>query len=186
MKYILLAIFICSYVFSKNITITIASASNLYPVFINLKKEFKKIHPNINLRVIYGSSGKLTSQIENGAPYDIFMSADIKFLEKLYLNKKAITKPKIYALGTLIYLSRFKNINFDKKNFLLSKNIKKIAIANPKLAPYGKASIQILNNLNIFNKIKTKIIYGDSISQTLLYTIKSVDIGIVSKSFIYN
>lgn len=184
MKYIIFIILLFSFLSSRSITI--ASASNLYPVFVVLEEEFRRKYPSINLKIIYGSSGRLTSQIENGAPYDIFMSANIEFLNRLYKNKKAVTKPKIYALGTLIYLTRLKNINFNKKNFLFNHNIQRIAIANPKLAPYGKASMEILNNLNILNRIKDKIIYGDSISQTLFYIIKSVDVGIVAKSFIYN
>ena len=163
-------------------TITVALASNITYAIPELKKEFNKIYPNINIRTIISGSGKLTAQIKHNAPYDIFMSANMKYPENLYKSKYAISKPKIYAKGKLALLS-FKQYDFiDIKKLLLSKKIKKIAIANPTLAPYGKASIEFLQNIKLYDNIKNKIIYAQSISQTLLYSLNATDIGIVALS----
>ena len=163
-------------------TITVALASNITFAMPKLKKEFKKIYPNINIRTIISGSGKLTAQIKHNAPYDIFMSANMKYPNDLYQSKYAISKPKIYAKGKLALLS-FKQYDFSNiKELLLSKKIKKIAIANPILAPYGKASIEFLKNIKLYDNIKNKIIYAQSISQTLLYSLNASDIGIVALS----
>jgi len=163
-------------------TINIAVAANVSYAIDDLKKEFKKLYPDIKVRVTLGSSGKLTAQIKNGAPYQIFMSANMKYPNALYKDKIAITKPKIYAQGLLALFS-IKKFDFSKGIELLKdKKIKKIAMANPKTAPYGIASIKALKNAKIYKELKKKFIYGESISQTLSYTITATDIGLIAKS----
>ncbi len=185
-------IFLISFVISICTTqllasqITIAVAANVSYAIDTLIKEFNTIYPNTKVRVILGSSGKLTAQISNNAPYDIFMSANMKYPEKLYKNNTAITKPTIYAEGTLALLSS-KPCDFSNGiNIVTNKNIKRIAIANPKTAPYGIATFEVLQNLNLYSKIKKKLIYGESISQTVSYTMTAANIGFVAKSSLYS
>ena len=162
--------------------ITVAIASNILYAMPELKKEFNKEYPDIHIREIVSGSGKLTAQIKHNAPFDIFMSANIKFPQNLYENGFCINKPKVYAKGKLALLS-YKEYDFRNiKKLLLSSKIKRIAIANPKLAPYGKAGIEVLKSMKIMKKVKSKIIYAQSISQTLLYTLNASDIGIVALS----
>jgi len=166
--------------------IKIAVAANVSYAIEDLKAEFNTLYPDIKVQVTLGSSGKLTAQIKNGAPYQLFMSANMRYPKSLYTDKIAITKPKVYAQGGLAFLSSKKR-DFSKGiNLLKDKKISKIAIANPKTAPYGKATLEALTNAKIYNDIKSKIVYGESISQTLTFTLRATDIGIVAKSLLFS
>ena len=167
-------------------TINLALSANVSYAIKEIKKEFSKLYPDIKIKVIVGSSGKLTAQILNGAPYDIFMSADMKYPQKLFSNAKAITEPLVYVQGKLAYLSVKKRDFSEGLEILNSDAIRKIAIASPKTAPYGKASFEALSNFGILNKIEKKIIYGESAAQTLSYTISAVDLGFVSASALHS
>ena len=167
-------------------SINVAIAANVSYAIDDLKKEFSKMYPDTDIKVTLGSSGKLTAQIFHGAPYDVFMSANMKYPNKLYLEKQAITKPIIYAQGALAYLS-VKKQDFSKNiSILMDTKIKKIAIANPKTAPYGKAAIEAMKNSKIFTQIQSKLIYAESISQVVTYATRAADIGIIAKSSLYS
>ena len=166
--------------------INIAVAANISYVIEKIKEEFNKTNPNTKVQVTIGSSGKLTAQIKNGAPFNIFMSADMNFPESLYEEKIAITKPVIYAQGALALFSP-KKLDFSKGiNLLLDDNITKIAIANPKTAPYGEATIEALKNVNLEDKVKSKFVFAESISQTVAYTTTAADVGFIAKSSLYD
>jgi len=166
--------------------IDIAVAANVSYAIDELKAEFAKTNPNTKVQVTLGSSGKLTAQIKNGAPYGLFMSANMKYPQALYRDRIAITKPIVYAQGALAYLS-VKKQDFSKGIALLEENkIVKIAIANPKTAPYGKAAVEALKNANIYNAVKSKLVYGESISQTVSYAVMAADIGLITKSSFYS
>ena len=167
-------------------SINIAVAANVSYAIDELKSEFKKQYPDIKVKVILGSSGKLTAQIKNGAPYGLFMSANMKYPDALYADKIAVTKPVVYAQGTLAFLSIKKQDFSLGFKLLQTKNIKRIAVANPKTAPYGIATKEALINANIYKSIKAKFIYGESISQTVSYTVTAADIGIIAKSSLYS
>ncbi len=167
-------------------TLLVAAAANLSYVMESLIKEFKKTHPNTQIDLLIGGSGKLATQIQRGAPFDIFLSANVAYTQKLYKNNKALKQPSVYAQGSLALLSTKKqNFTQGMNQLLCSPNIHRIAVANPKTAPYGKATIEALNNANIFNKIQPKIVYGESIAQTIAYTLKATDIGFVATSSLY-
>ncbi len=181
---ILLSISLSIFLFGSNINIAVAS--NVSYAINSLIKEFNQTYPNIKVNPTIGSSGKLTLQIKYGARYDIFISANMLYPNSLYKEHIAITKPIIYAKGSLVLLST-KNRDFiDGVDILKSNQIKKIAIANPKTAPYGKATDEVLKNTNLYKQISSKLIYGESISQTLRYTISACDIGFVAKSLLFS
>lgn len=166
--------------------ITIAVAANVSYAIDELKAEFTKTDPDTKLQVTLGSSGKLTAQIKNGAPYGLFMSANMKYPEALYSDKIAITEPVVYAQGALAYLS-IKPLDYTKGiSLLTSEKITKIAIANPKTAPYGKAAVEAMKNAKVYDSVKTKFIYGESISQTVAYAVTAADIGFIAKSSLYS
>lgn len=167
-------------------TINIAVAANVSYAIDDLKKEFNKSNPDTKVRVILGSSGKLTAQITHGAPYQVFMSANMKYPNSLYEKNLAISKPTVYAKGSLALLSS-KKTDFSKGlEILKDKSIRKIAIANPKTAPYGIASIQALKNAQLYKEVKPKFVYGESISQTVAYASRVTDMGIIAKSSLYS
>jgi len=165
--------------------INIALAANVSYAIDELKAEFAKSNPDTKIRVTVGSSGKLTAQIKNGAPYGIFMSADMKYPQFLYDDKIAISKPVVYAQGALAYFS-IKQQDFTKGIELLKdeKN-HKVAIANPKTAPYGKAAVEAMRNSGIYEDVKSKFVFAESISQTVSYAVTAVEIGIIAKSSLY-
>ncbi len=110
----------------------------------------------------------------------------MKYPNTLYKENFAVTKPIIYAQGSLAYLSNKPQDFSAGINLLKNPNIKKIAVANPKTAPYGKATFEALKNAKILNEIKKKFVYSESISQTVSYTVIATDIGFIAKSSLYS
>ena len=186
MKFKLLITVLLLSIYSMAGTINIAVAANVSYAIDDLKEEFNKLYPDTKVKVTIGSSGKLTAQIKNGAPYQLFMSANMKYPEALYEDEIAVTKPMIYAQGGIALLSNKKQ-DFEKGIKLLKdKKISKIAIANPKSAPYGKAAVEAMKNSGVYNDIKRKLVYAESISQTVSYTVTATDIGVIAKSSLYS
>jgi len=167
--------------------ITVAVAANVSYAINDLVKEFNVKNPNTKVNITLGSSGKLSAQITHGAPYDLFLSANMKYPNDLYKNNYASTIPKVYAKGSLAYFSS-KKLDFTKSlnELLEDENIKQIAIANPKTAPYGIASFEALKNAKVFDNVKSKFVYGESISQTIMYSVSATDIGIIAKSSLFS
>ncbi|RXJ63821.1 molybdate ABC transporter substrate-binding protein [Halarcobacter ebronensis] len=98
----------------------------------------------------------------------------------------SLTKPLIYAQGSLAILSSKKQ-DFSKGiNIVSEENIEKIAIANPKTAPYGKATVEALKNAKLYNSIEKKFVYGESISQTVAYSVTAAELGFIAKSSLYS
>ena len=181
---LLLILFLSTSLFAGKITVAVSA--NVSYAIEDLKKEFNKLYPNTQVNIILGGTGKLVAQIKHKAPYDILMSANMMYPKSLYNDGFAVTRPIVYAQGSLVYLST-KNMDFSKGiETILDENVKKIAIANPKTAPYGKASLQALKNANIYEKVKRKFVYGESISQTVTYATKATDIGFIAKSALYS
>jgi len=181
---LLISVLLTSSLFGSDIKIAVAA--NVSYAIKSLIKEFNKQYPDTRVRVTLGSSGKLTAQIIRGAPYQILMSANMSYPEALYENGLATTKPTVYALGNLAYLSSKKQ-DFSKGISLLEDSkIEKIAVANPKTAPYGKATVEAMKNMKIYEKIKNKFVFSESISQTVSYTIIAADIGFIAKSSLFS
>ncbi|HIA06432.1 MAG TPA: molybdate ABC transporter substrate-binding protein [Flavobacteriales bacterium] len=164
--------------------LTVAAAANLRFVLAELEIDFEKNNAT-DLEIIFASSGKLTSQIINGAPFDVFLSANMKFPLKLVKEKMTTGKPIVYALGTLIMWST-KDLDLSKGlSCLLDDDIEKIAIASDKNAPYGSAALEALKSAQVYSKIESKLVYGESVSQVNQYVkSESVDVGLTNKSVI--
>src|ERR1044072_423664 len=129
--------------------ITVAVAGNMQYTIQELITEFNKTDQT-KIEIVLGASGKRTQQIQNGAPFDIFISADKEFPQKLADNKLTLEAPKVYAQGLLVLWSVKPNIPPAKALKLLpGANIKNIAIANPKTAPYGSAAEAILKKYGL-------------------------------------
>ena len=163
-------------------TITIAAAADLRFVMDEMTNEFKKSNPNIKIDIIYGSSGNLYQQIVNQAPFNIFFSADIFYPEKLESLNLAGSKPKLYAIGHLVMWSA--KLDMSKGiEILKSNDVKKIAIANPKVAPYGKRAIECLKYYKIDNQVKDKIVEGENVSQAAQFVLTgNAEVGLIALS----
>ncbi len=166
--------------------INIAVAANVSYAMDELKKEFSKISPNTKVDVTLGSSGKLTAQIKNGAPYQLFMAANMKYPNALYKDGSAVTKPVVYAQGGLAMLSAKVRDLSKGVRIILTDGISKIAIANPRTAPYGKAAMEAIRYSIGLNDVNDKFVYAESVSQTVSYTVSAADIGFIAKSSLYS
>jgi molybdate transport system substrate-binding protein len=164
-------------------SINIATAANVQFAMDTIAAIFEK-ETGIKANIILGSSGKLTAQILQGAPYDIFVSANMKYPMEIYKKNMALRKPEVYAYGSLVLWTLKDSVDPDI-TILTNTEIRRIAIANPKTAPYGIAALELLQNLGIFEQIKDKLVYGESISQVNQFiTSKTADIGFSAKSVV--
>lgn len=185
MKHLLcLFFFLCCMFSSFAQPLRIAVAANAQFVATKLKDAFKN-ETGINAELTISSSGKLTAQIEQGAPFNVFLSADMKYPSALYSKGLTTDKPQVYAYGALVVWT-LKNINLTKDlSVLLHNNVQKIAIANPKLAPYGEAAIQALTKQHLLPQIQSKIVYGESIAQVNQYLLSgATDVAFTAKSVV--
>lgn len=161
--------------------ITIVAAANMQFALEEIIEEFERQF-GIKTQLTTSSSGKLTAQIREGAPYDIFVSADMKYPNELERLGLALMPPKIYARGQLALWSIHSEWEVNLAG-LSAANIAHIAIANPKTAPYGLAAIQTLERLQILENIQNKLVFGESVSQTNQFIVTgSVDVGLTALS----
>ncbi len=182
MKKILLFLFSIGVLFASEIKIAVAA--NMTYALEELTAKFNKVYPSIQVLPVISGSGSLTAQIKNGAPYDLFLSANMKYPQTLYDANLTTSKPKVYARGKLSLVSRkFKNLS-DLASVLKKTN--NISIANPNIAPYGQASVEVLKNLNIYESVKKKLVYGQSIAQAFAYVLKVADAGFVATSSLHS
>ncbi len=168
--------------------LTVAVASNLKPAFEEIFKGFKQTNPQgSNFRIVYGSSGNLASQMKQGAPYDLFISADESY--PLRLVEAGLTRDRgvVYAAGHLALITNsaagLKFTSDPESIKTLLRNSKKISIANPDLAPYGRASVQYLQSMKLWDELEGSIIYAENISIAAVYvSTGAVKVGITALS----
>ena len=162
--------------------LTVAAASSLQLVLQEISDLFEK-ETQAKVEIVYGSSGKLTAQIQNGAPFDIFLSADMECPETVYKEGLAFNRPKQFVSGGLV-LWTIKDIDLSRGfEILFEDTIRKIAIADPKTAPYG---LQAVNAIGFYKKdVGKKLVYGESIGQVNQFIISgAADVGFTAKSVV--
>ena len=164
--------------------INVFAAANVTYAFDELKAEFAKSNPDTKVTVTLGASGALSTQVKNGAPADVFMAANMKFVQDLYDTKFAVTKPAIYAQGALA-LFTIRDIDLAKRINAV-EGLKAIAIANPETAPYGKASVEALKKAGIYDKVKKNIVLAKSIGEALSQALSAADVGFIAASAMYD
>jgi molybdate transport system substrate-binding protein len=165
-------------------TLTVAVAANVQYAFDDLQAEFKK-ETGHDLKPVYNSSGKFATQIMNGAPFDVFLSADMEYPEALHKEGFAVAAPKVYAYGALV-LWTLKDLDLGNwKSALASPAVAKIAVANPKTAPYGRETMKALAHYKLGESLTPKLVFGESISQTNQYIhSRTADAGFTAKSVV--
>jgi len=168
----------------KEDTLNIAVASNMQFAIEELVTEFSK-QTGIETVFITGSSGKLTAQIKQGAPYHVFLSADMKYPYSIYNDKLTVDKPQVYALGNLILWTNTPTV-IPSLKLLKSLEPHQIAIANPRTAPYGKATIEVLIKHNLYKDLKEQLVYSESIAQVNQFiSSKACKVGFTNKSIVF-
>lgn len=166
-------------------TITVAAASDLTDAMNEIVDNFEKA-TGCTVRVSTGSSGNFLSQIENGAPFDVFFSADIAYPKKLESEGLAAAgSTYLYAVGKIVlWVRNDSGLNVAKGLAVLrDPGIKKIAIANPQHAPYGRAAEEALRKAGIYDAIQDQLVLGENISQTAQFVESgNADVGILALS----
>jgi molybdate transport system substrate-binding protein len=168
--------------------LNIAAAADLKFAMTDLAAAYEK-HSGVKLNLTFGSSGNFFAQIQNGAPFDIFFSADSDYPHKLNLAGLVLpSSADAYAIGKLVLWSPANaNLNPEKSGWqsLLDPTVKKIAIANPDHAPYGRAAIEAIKNSGLYERVKDKLVFGDNIGQTAQFVQSgNAQIGILAESLI--
>ena len=166
--------------------LTVAFAANLGYAAKDLVKAYEAAHPGRKVRVILGSSGKLTAQIRHGAPYHLFLSADMGYPTALYQTGFAVKAPKVYARGVLALFSRKPQDLSKELKILTDSSIRRIAVANPSTAPYGRAAVEALRKAGLYERIKNRLIFAESVSQTTTYALTAADVGLIARSALFS
>jgi molybdate transport system substrate-binding protein len=151
---------------SWSATVLVAVAANFSKPMIEIVSQFEKATGH-SAQLSFGSSGKFISQLENGGPFEVLLSADEKGPEKL--EQAGLTVPNsrfVYALGKLVLWSSTPNFVDDKGKILMTSNFKHLALADPKVAPYGAAAIDVLKKMNLLEKLQPLFVQGENIAQT--------------------
>ncbi|MCX7626800.1 MAG: molybdate ABC transporter substrate-binding protein [Methylophilaceae bacterium] len=167
--------------------ITIAAAADLKFAMDEIVRTFRQIHGSDEVEVIYGSSGKFNMQIRHGAPYDLFFSADIAYPRELVKAGHAVGEVRPYALGRIVLWSASLDASKMTLESLASPHIGRIAIANPKHAPYGKRAEEALKAVNLWERIQSKLVMGDNVSQAAQFVqTGNAQVGIIALSLAIN
>ncbi len=165
-------------------TITVSAAASLTEAFTDIAKEFEAAHPGTKVELNLAGSGTLRTQIESGAPVDVFASASESDME-LLSEKNLIENDsrKDFAANTLVMVVPEKNGSEAPKNLedLTSGSVEKIAIGNPETAPAGKYTKQALETAGLWDKVESKVILAENVKQVLTY----VETGEVDAGFVY-
>ncbi|HEV3411756.1 MAG TPA: molybdate ABC transporter substrate-binding protein [Puia sp.] len=168
---------------SQKQEVVIAAAADLKFALDSVVAVFTKANPDVDIKVIYGSSGNFFQQIGNGAPFDLYFSADIDYPRQLKEKGLTLSDIHLYGTGQLVLWSSTIDPAIDKMNTLLNPSVKKIAIANPDHAPYGRRAEEALRHYQLYDKIKDKLVMGENIAQTAQYAQSgAADVGIIALS----
>jgi molybdate transport system substrate-binding protein len=180
------AVAVVSYAEAQERAVRVAAAADLKFAMGELTAEFEK-QSGTKIDVTYGSSGNFFSQIENGAPFDLFFSANMDYARKL--EAAGLAEPGTlypYALGRIvIWMPTDVKVDVAKLgwNALRDSSVQKVAIANPEHAPYGRAAVAAMQKAGIYEQLKGKLVYGENISQTAQFVQSgSAQAGIVALS----
>ncbi len=178
-------VLLCAARLSAAQEITVAAAADLQFAFQDVAARFEK-DASKHVKLIFGSSGNFFAQIQNGAPFDVFFSADIDYPKRL--EAAGLAEPGTfypYAKGKIVlWASHDSKLDLNRGlQVLLDPGIHKIAIANPDHAPYGRAAVAALRHENLYDKVSARFVLGENISQTASFVVSgSADVGIVALS----
>lgn len=169
---------------SEAVSLYIAAAADLQFAFREIGALYEK-ETGVRVTFVFGSSGQLAQQIENGAPYDAFASANIAYVDRL--REKGLIVPEtqqLYAQGRIVLATRRdSSIRLERLEDLLQPAVRQVAIANPEHAPYGLAGKQALEARGLWEAVKPKLVYGENVSQALQFVqTGNAEAGIIALS----
>jgi len=164
-------------------TLSIAAASDLQFALADASRQFHQAHPRTEVRIDYGSSGNFYAQIRNGAPFDLFLSADVQYPRSLAADGLVRADAVfVYAVGRLaVWVPAASPL--DPATALRDPSVRRVAIANPAHAPYGRAAEAALRQMGLYDSVARKLVLGENISQTLQFVQSgAADVGLVALS----
>jgi molybdate transport system substrate-binding protein len=167
--------------------VRVAAAADLKFALEDVAREFEKTHPDIRVSLTFGASGNFFAQLSQRAPFDLFLSADMDFPRRL-IDEGLADKSSafVYAVGHLVLWVRNDSpLDLDKQGVeaVLDPAVKKLAIANPRHAPYGRAAEAALKKLGLYEKIKDRLVLGENIAQTAQFIESgAADAGLIALS----
>lgn len=180
---VLAVLFVCQFCAAQ--AITVAAAADLQFAMQDVAARFQK-EAGKTVKLIYGSSGNFFQQIQNGAPFDMFFSANLDYPKKLESAGMIVSGSYYqYARGKIvIWVPNESKLDISSGlQGLTNSSVKKIAVANPQQAPYGQAAVAAMQKENIYDQVKDKLVLGENISQTASFVVSgSADVGIVALS----
>jgi molybdate transport system substrate-binding protein len=165
--------------------ITVAAAADLNYALKDIAQKFE-VQTGKRVHLTFGSSGNFFTEIQNGAPYDLFFSADIDYPKKL--EAAGLTEPGTlyqYAVGKIVlWVPITSKLNIDRGlSVLADPSVKKVAIANPRHAPYGRAAVAALQSARVYDNVSPKFVLGENISQAAQFVQSgNADVGIIALS----
>ena len=164
-------------------TTLVAVAANFSKPMTEIAAEFEKATGH-SAKLSFGSSGKFVSQIENGGPFEVLLSADEKAPQKLVQDGLAVANTQFtYALGKLVLWSAKPGYVDDQGKILTKGGFKHLALADPKLAPYGAAAVEVLKKMGLLEKLQPVFVQGENIAQTLQFvSTANAELGFVALS----
>ncbi len=164
--------------------ITVAAAADLKFAMHEVAAGFRNDYPGEEVEIIYGSSGAAYTQIQQGAPYDLYFSADIAYPQELIKRGfAASTKVTPYARGRIVLWSATRDASKMTLASLTDPKITRIAVANPEHAPYGKRAEEALRAAKLWNAVKSKMVYGENVTQAAQFVqTGNAQVGIISLS----
>jgi molybdate transport system substrate-binding protein len=183
MKRIILIILVFVAFSAQAQTVKVAAAADLRYAMDEIVKIYMKTNPGTTIEVVFGSSGNAYTQISNGAPFDVYFSADIKYPQMLKEAGLTITEPKLYAIGRIVLWSSILDVS-KGMDVLKTPNIK-IATANPEHAPYGQRAVEALKYYKLYDKIEKQLSFGENISQAAQFCLTgNAEAGLLALSLV--
>jgi molybdate transport system substrate-binding protein len=149
-------------------SLSVAVAANMKPAFEEIAARFQEANPGVEVRATYGASGIFFAQIANGAPFDLFLSADAGFPARVVAQGLAEGKVFTYAIGKLVvWVPKDSRVDLQRKGLqaLVDPSVRKVAIANPEVAPYGRAARTALERAGLLATLQARIVTGQSVGQ---------------------
>jgi molybdate transport system substrate-binding protein len=167
--------------------VAVAAAADLKFAFGDVVAAFERRHPDITVKVTYGSSGNFFTQLSNEAPFDLYLSADIDYPRKLIAQGRAVNGSEfVYAVGHLVvWVPNGSPLDLEALGIqaVLDPAVRKVAIANPKHAPYGRAAQAALKHFGVYEDVKDRLVLGDNIAQTAQFVESgAADVGLIALS----
>ena len=150
-------------------TVLVAVAANFSKPMTEIAAEFEKATSH-SAKLSFGSTGKFVSQLENGGPFEVLLAADEKAPQRLADSGLAVPNSQFtYALGKLVLWSAKPDFVDDQGKILTTGGFKHLAVADPKLAPYGAAAVEVLKKMGLFEKLQPLFVQGENIAQTFQF-----------------